>query len=151
MGDASSSTAEATSIQLEFKYLSHITNDSKYADAVNKVMEVVANNQKQDGLVPIYINPKTGKFKASSRVTLGARGDSYYEYLLKQWLITNKTEDSLRQEYVRSMAGVVTRLIQKTKVPFKTWEYAQASNCNTVSDSVCVHVGRPQTSLTSQS
>ena len=24
---------------------------------------------------------------------LGARGDSYYEYLLKQWLLSNKTEE----------------------------------------------------------
>lgn len=26
----------------------------------------------------------------SDLVTLGARGDSYYEYLLKQWLFSNK-------------------------------------------------------------
>ena len=29
---------------------------------------------------------------SGNTITLGARGDSYYEYLLKQWLLTNKRE-----------------------------------------------------------
>ena len=32
-------------------------------------------------------------FHNSATVTLGARGDSYYEYLLKQWLQTGKKND----------------------------------------------------------
>lgn len=40
-----------------------------------------------DGLLPIFLNPRTGKFVLSD-VRLGSRGDSYYEYLVKQWLIT---------------------------------------------------------------
>ena len=39
---------------------------------------------KTDGLVPIFVNANTGKFSGNT-ITLGARGDSYYEYLLKQW------------------------------------------------------------------
>jgi hypothetical protein len=39
-----------------------------------------------NGLVPIFINANSGKFRAASTITLGARGDSYYEYLLKQWI-----------------------------------------------------------------
>ena len=40
------------------------------------------------------VDPKTGRF-ASNTVSLGARGDSYYEYLLKQWLLSGKTDDAL--------------------------------------------------------
>ena len=36
----------------------------------------------------------------------GARSDSYYEYLLKQWLLTGKTEDWLRERYVQAMQSV---------------------------------------------
>lgn len=56
-----SSTAEATTIQLEFKYLSHLTGDMKYWDAAEKVMdrmnELVSGigAGALDGLVPIYI------------------------------------------------------------------------------------------------
>lgn len=35
----------------------------------------------------------------SHRVTLGARGDSYYEYLLKQWLFSGKRYVGVRMYY----------------------------------------------------
>lgn len=41
----------------------------------------------QDGLLPIFVEPNTGTFYMSE-IRLGSRGDSYYEYLLKQWLQT---------------------------------------------------------------
>ncbi|KAG1442384.1 hypothetical protein G6F55_012980 [Rhizopus delemar] len=56
-----SSTAEATTLQLEFKYLSHLTGDMKYWKAVEKVMDHMSELTKDnknlalDGLVPIYI------------------------------------------------------------------------------------------------
>lgn len=45
---------------------------------------------KEKGLVPIFINADTGNFRTGGTITLGARGDSYYEYLLKQWLQSGK-------------------------------------------------------------
>lgn len=48
---------------------------------------------KLQGLVPIHITPSTGNFRTSSVITLGARGDSYYEYLVKQWIQTGKKID----------------------------------------------------------
>ena len=42
----------------------------------------------------MYINTHTGQF-TSGTITLGARGDSYYEYLLKQWVQTGKQETRL--------------------------------------------------------
>lgn len=78
-----SSTAEATTVQLEFKYLSHLTGDMKYWDAAEKVMERMdelvhgVGSSALDGLVPIYIDPSSGNF-ASRKIRLGSRGDSYY-------------------------------------------------------------------------
>ena len=46
------------------------------------------------GLVPQFVNPKTGDLKHGI-LTLGARADSYYEYLLKQWLQSGRTEEKL--------------------------------------------------------
>lgn len=54
---------------------------------------LIHNLEKHDGLVPIFINTKTGKFRNFATITLGARGDSYYEYLIKQWIQTGKTPD----------------------------------------------------------
>ncbi|KAB5580078.1 endoplasmic reticulum mannosyl-oligosaccharide 1,2-alpha-mannosidase [Coniochaeta sp. 2T2.1] len=84
-----SSTAETTTLQLEFKYLAKETGEKMYWDRVEKVMQVVDDNGAQDGLVPIYINTN-GKFRGDN-IRLGSRGDSYYEYLIKQYLQTNET------------------------------------------------------------
>lgn len=47
---------------------------------------------KKDGLVPLFINAQTGQFRPGT-LTMGARADTYYEYLLKQWIQSGKTED----------------------------------------------------------
>ena len=57
-----------------------------------KVSKHIHKLPKTDGLVPIFINANTGQFRKST-ITLGARGDSYYEYLLKQWIQTGRTID----------------------------------------------------------
>jgi endoplasmic reticulum Man9GlcNAc2 1,2-alpha-mannosidase len=57
------------------------------------VSEHVHTLPKTEGLVPIFINANTGQFRVFSTITLGARGDSYYEYLLKQWIQTGKKID----------------------------------------------------------
>lgn len=36
-----------------------------------------------NGLLPVQLNQQSGKI-TTSKITLGANGDSYYEYLLKQ-------------------------------------------------------------------
>lgn len=72
-----SSTAEATSVQLEFKYLAKLTGEAEYWRVVEKVMEVVEDQNVRDGLVPIYIRPKDGSFQGQN-IRLGSRGDSYY-------------------------------------------------------------------------
>lgn len=51
--------------------------------------------EKISGLVPIFINANTGTFRNYATISLGARGDSYYEYLLKQWLQTGRKADDL--------------------------------------------------------
>jgi len=109
-----SSTSEVTTIQLEFRDLSRITGNPKYEDAVSRVSEKVHALEKTMGLVPIFINANTGKFRQSSTITMGARGDSYYEYLLKQWLQTGKSIEYLREDYNLSMSGVMNKMVRRT-------------------------------------
>ena len=49
-----------------------------------------------DGLAPIFVDPATGAL-TGGLMTLGARGDSFYEYLLKQWLLGGKRQPALLQ------------------------------------------------------
>lgn len=72
-----SSTAEAASLQLEFKYLSLLTGEKNYWERAEKVLQVIDDNGMEDGLVPIFIYPNDGEFRGIN-IRLGSRGDSYY-------------------------------------------------------------------------
>ncbi|CAL8279519.1 unnamed protein product [Merluccius merluccius] len=110
-----STVAEVTSIQLEFRELSRLTQDPQYQDVVNEVMRLVHNLPgKKDGLVPMFINTNTGHFSHKGVFTLGARTDSYYEYLLKQWIQGGKTEDSLLEDYLHALEGVKKHLLRRS-------------------------------------
>lgn len=110
-----SSTSEVTTIQLEFRDLSKVTGDPKYKAAVDEVYQHVHEEPKKDGLVPIFINAQTGKLRNSATISFGARGDSYYEYLLKQWLQTGKTEMKYRNDYVEAVEGMKKHLVRKSE------------------------------------
>jgi len=107
-----SSTAEATSLQLELKYLAYLTGEGHYWEKAEKVMEVVDNNGVKDGLVPIFIYADRGTFRGNE-IRLGSRGDSYYEYLIKQHLQTG--ELIYRDMWDQSLQGVKDHLLTYTK------------------------------------
>ncbi|XP_041825713.1 endoplasmic reticulum mannosyl-oligosaccharide 1,2-alpha-mannosidase [Melanotaenia boesemani] len=110
-----STLAEVTSIQLEFRELSHLTQDPQYQEVVNEVMRLVHKLPgKHDGLVPMFINTNSGQFTHKGVYTLGARADSYYEYLLKQWIQGGKTEDDLLEDYLQAVEGVKKHLVRQT-------------------------------------
>eukprot|EP00055_Hartaetosiga_balthica_P007031 m.23646 g.23646 ORF g.23646 m.23646 type:complete len:582 (-) comp5568_c0_seq2:85-1830(-) len=109
-----SSTSEVSTIQIEFKYLAYVTGKKEYAQRVNKIMHHLHDLPKKDGLVPIFINANTGRFSGNT-ITLGARGDSYYEYLLKQWLLTGKKDDYFKNMYLEAIEGVKKHLLHRTK------------------------------------
>ncbi|CAL5867683.1 uncharacterized protein PFLUO_LOCUS1902 [Penicillium psychrofluorescens] len=109
-----SSTAEATTVQLEFKYMAKLTGESEYWTVVEKVMEVMDDLQPQDGLVPIFINPDSGKFKGNE-IRLGSRGDSYYEYLIKQYLQTSEQEPVYKEMWDESLQGIRKHLLAFTQ------------------------------------
>ena len=94
--------AEYGTMQLEFKYLSHHTGERKYWDAVEKPIRLLQRTSHPHHLYPTFINPKTGRW-SSNKITFGALGDSFYEYLIKQWLLTGKQEEWLRTMYDETM------------------------------------------------
>jgi len=109
-----STTSEVSTVQLEFRDLSRLTKNLIYEDSSMNVSLVIHRQPKPNGLVPIHIATNTGLLRSSSVITFGARGDSYYEYLLKQWLQTGKKIDFLRDDYLLAMEGVRDKLVRTT-------------------------------------
>lgn len=69
------------------------------ARAVDAIMRLNATG----GLPPFLLDPVSGAAEPSAPISLGARGDSYVEYLLKGWLIGGKRDDALlRCGFLRS-------------------------------------------------
>ncbi|KAF7974892.1 hypothetical protein HWV62_11037 [Athelia sp. TMB] len=98
------STAEVATLQLEFRYLAYLTDEEIFWEKAERVMAVIKQARLPHGLASIFINHEQGKF-ATSSIRLGSRGDSYYEYLLKQYLQTM---------YEETMTGIDKNLIQKS-------------------------------------
>ncbi|KAH9823343.1 family 47 glycoside hydrolase [Melampsora americana] len=107
-----SSLAEATTLQLEFKYLAELTQDRKFWDVAEKAMMAIKSIKSYNGLLPILISPIDGS--TFFHIRIGSRGDSYYEYLIKQYLQTNRTENVYREMYDVAMTGIKEELVRDT-------------------------------------
>ncbi|KAJ3772466.1 glycoside hydrolase [Lentinula raphanica] len=114
------STAEVSTLQLEFRYLSYLTDEEVYWEKVESVMKTIKDHRMPHGLASIYMHVDTGEFVPSA-IRLGSRGDSYYEYLLKQYIQTNQTENVYREMYDDAMTAVHDHLI--TKSPYTRMTY----------------------------
>ena len=112
-----SSTAEVTTIQIEFAYLSALTGNPVYWNSANKVNDIVATlSEHRDPkyLLPIFINADSARLSGSATISLGARGDSYYEYLLKQWLLSGKRDETMRIRYMNALEAIEEHLIARS-------------------------------------
>ena len=59
---------------------------------MDQVTATLLSLPKKDNLVPLFINAETGELRPGT-LTMGARADTYYEYLLKQWIQSGKKEE----------------------------------------------------------
>ncbi|KAI9006131.1 glycoside hydrolase [Gaertneriomyces semiglobifer] len=107
-GSGPASLAEIGTLQLEFKYLSYVTGDAKYWNVVQEAMRALGQVANIDGLISTYVDTTRGT-PASRDITMGGRADSYYEYLAKQWLMTNETY--YHDAYRKTVVGIRKHLL----------------------------------------
>ncbi|RLN90453.1 hypothetical protein BBJ28_00001292 [Nothophytophthora sp. Chile5] len=63
-----------------------------------------------------------------SAISFGALGDSYYEYLLKQWLLTGKQNDQLKDMYITAVDGMRSELIGQSFPSNYTFMYLKSES-----------------------
>ena len=98
---------------MEFWFLSNRTGDSKYFEKAQHVIDLLDFEHPSQNLpplplpgqYPVYIDPKTLKSK-TSHITWGGLGDSYYDYLLKMWILTGISHEQYRRMYIASAKGL---------------------------------------------
>jgi mannosyl-oligosaccharide alpha-1,2-mannosidase len=105
--------AEGLTCQMEYKYLAHATGRTQFYEKVEDIMTLMHNANVADGLFPTLWDTHSGKptngayhnlyilqqsvlKRTSADLSVGALADSAYEYLLKQYLLTGKSEPKAR-------------------------------------------------------
>lgn len=103
--------SEMGTMQLEFTYLAYHLGKPELAAKVNSVFKHLDRLAKpHKGLYPLYVNVQDGSFRGG-QVSLGALGDSFYEYLIKMWLFTGKKLPGLRRMYDECSDGINDKLV----------------------------------------
>ncbi|CAJ0577925.1 unnamed protein product, partial [Mesorhabditis spiculigera] len=105
--------SEFGSLELEFDYLANLTGKEVYRQKVHKIRDFLTEIEKPDGLYPIYLNPNTGKW-GQKEYSMGAMADSFYEYLLKQYLVTGKTDSRTKKEYNAAVEAMEKKMLFKS-------------------------------------
>ena len=59
-------------------------------------MRVVRRTKRPDRLFPHFLQPQSGHWEREGTYSLGAFADSFYEYLLKEWLRSGKADIQVR-------------------------------------------------------
>ena len=62
------------------------------------------------GLYPIYVNPWTGEW-GEKQFSMGAFGDSFYEYLLKSWIFSGRQDNEARLMYTDAIEAAMSKLL----------------------------------------
>lgn len=105
--------AEALSCQLEYKYLAHLTGRREYYDHVERIMDIMQAAKVKDGMFPTKWKMLSGE-PSNNQFSVGAFADSAHEYLLKQWLLTSRSETKAMNLYLKAASGILNHLLYLT-------------------------------------
>ncbi|XP_068125054.1 mannosyl-oligosaccharide 1,2-alpha-mannosidase IC isoform X1 [Hyperolius riggenbachi] len=109
----SSILAEFGTLHLEFLKLSELSGDPVFIDKVNTIRKILKKIEKPQGLYPNYFSPVSGSW-VQHHVSLGGLGDSFYEYLIKSWLMSAKQDNEAKGMYYEAVEAVEAHLIRKS-------------------------------------
>ncbi|BDD54737.1 hypothetical protein MAP00_000329 [Monascus purpureus] len=112
--------AEIGSLTLEFTRLSQLTKDSRYFDAVQRIVDVFDAQQDQTkvpGLWPIIVDAKTMNFHAFTSFTIGGMADSLYEYLPKQYILLEGASQQYRKLYQKALTAMKAHIFFRPMAP----------------------------------
>jgi Glycosyl hydrolase family 47 len=113
--DSISNPAEIGTLILEWGTLSKITGNNIYYQKAKRALEEIYKRRSRIGLVGTFINVNTGEWTNTDSHISGAI-DSYYEYLLKGWLMFG--DKDLKNMWNESIKTINKYLADNTKKGF---------------------------------
>ncbi len=141
-----SSVSEVATLRMEWSALAEAAETPSLAELAIKAQRgVIALAKGTHGLADAkFVNPHSGAWGGERIATLGARVDSFYEYLLKCWIQGGKRDAGLLTAYQDAVHGVTTRLLARTmrdKLLFIGERYSAGQLSNKMDHLVCFYPG----------
>ncbi|XP_034030006.1 mannosyl-oligosaccharide 1,2-alpha-mannosidase IA isoform X2 [Thalassophryne amazonica] len=109
----SSILAEFGTLHLEFIHLTELSGNPIYTEKVMNIRKVLNKIEKPHGLYPNFLSPVSGNW-VQHHVSIGGLGDSFYEYLIKSYLMSDKTDQDAKKMYYRALQAIEANLVQKS-------------------------------------
>ncbi|XP_063810244.1 mannosyl-oligosaccharide 1,2-alpha-mannosidase IC isoform X2 [Pseudophryne corroboree] len=109
----SSILAEFGTLHLEFLKLSELSGEHVFIEKVNTIRKILKKIEKPHGLYPNYFSPVSGSW-VQHHVSLGGLGDSFYEYLIKSWLMSAKQDNEAKGMYYEAVEAIEAHLIRRS-------------------------------------
>ncbi|KAG0091614.1 hypothetical protein BGZ93_008752 [Podila epicladia] len=106
--------AEVGTIQLEFTRLSQLTGNLVYEQ---KALDVFRTLDKMTtelpGLYPSIVKEDPDSTYSSYHATVGGGADSFYEYLLKEWIILDGKDDLYRDMFLSTVDSIQKHMVSR--------------------------------------
>ncbi|KAM4600989.1 LOW QUALITY PROTEIN: mannosyl-oligosaccharide 1,2-alpha-mannosidase IA [Polymixia lowei] len=109
----SSILAEFGTLHLEFVHLTELSANPVYTEKVMNIRKVLNKIEKPHGLYPNFLSPVSGNW-VQHHVSIGGLGDSFYEYLIKSYLMSDKTDEDAKKMYYGALEAIEANLVQKS-------------------------------------
>uniref|UniRef100_A0A8C9ESW8 alpha-1,2-Mannosidase n=1 Tax=Pavo cristatus TaxID=9049 RepID=A0A8C9ESW8_PAVCR len=109
----SSILAEFGTLHLEFLHLTELSGNPVFAEKVLNIRKVLKRVEKPQGLYPNFLSPVTGNW-VQHHVSIGGLGDSFYEYLIKSWLMSDKKDSEAKKMYDDALEAIEKHLVKKS-------------------------------------
>ncbi|CAB4416745.1 unnamed protein product [Rhizophagus irregularis] len=108
--------SQAGTLLLEYTKLAQLTGISSYFDKVQLVTDVLDKAKKSiPGFYPLFVSQTSGQF-INDDINFGGMGDSFYEYLIKEYIYIGGAIDQYRRMYEESIDSMSKYLIKKGQV-----------------------------------
>uniref|UniRef100_A0A7M4G250 alpha-1,2-Mannosidase n=2 Tax=Crocodylus porosus TaxID=8502 RepID=A0A7M4G250_CROPO len=109
----SSILAEFGTLHLEFLHLTELSGNPVFTEKVMNIRKVLNRIEKPQGLYPNFLSPVTGNW-VQHHVSIGGLGDSFYEYLIKSWLMSDKRDAEAKKMYDDALEAIEKHLVKKS-------------------------------------
>ncbi|KAG0087092.1 hypothetical protein BGZ93_008753 [Podila epicladia] len=105
--------AEIGTIQVEFTRLSKLTGNPVYEQKARGVIDTINKiNTELPGLYPSQVGEGSTGYSSYS-ASVGGQTDSFYEYLLKEWILLDGKDDGYREMFLRAVDTIEKYMVAR--------------------------------------